>query len=121
MSDAEHVQELVRTGDRDRFLASLFAPDDARPLCLRSMPSTWRSAASRQASANPSIGLIRLQWWRDTLDAIFGRADVPSHPVAEELARAVEQGGLPKQALRNLVTAREFDLYSDPMPGLHGA
>ena len=103
MSDAEHVQELVRTGDRDRFLASLFAPDDARPALLALYAFNLEIGRIAASVSEPQLGLIRQQWWLDTLDAIFGRADVPSHPVAQELARAVEQGGLPKHALRNLV------------------
>ena len=120
MSDAEHVQELVRTGDRDRFLASLFAPDDARPALLALYAFNLEIGRIAASVSEPQLGLIRQQWWLDTLDAIFGGADVPSHPVAQELARAVEQGGLPKHALRNLVLAREFDLYSDPMPDMQG-
>ena len=120
MSDAEHVQELVRTGDRDRFLASLFAPDDARPALLALYAFNLEIGRIAASVSEPQLGLIRQQWWLDTLDAIFGRADVPGHPVAQELARAVEQGGLPKHALRNLVMAREFDLYSDPMPDMQG-
>lgn len=118
MSDAEHVQELVRTGDRDRFLASLFAPDEARPALLALYAFNLESARIAASVSEPQLGLIRQQWWLDTLDAIFGGADVPGQPVAQELARAVERGGLPKHALRNLVLAREFDLYNDPMPDM---
>ncbi len=119
MSDADHVKELVRAGDRDRFLASLFAPDKPRPALLALYAFNLESARIAASVSEPQLGLIRQQWWLDTLDAIFGGADVPAHPVAQELARAAEQGGLPKHALRNLVLAREFDLYSDPMPDIH--
>jgi len=34
------------------------------------------------------------------------------------LSAAIEKGALPKHALHNLIAAREFDLYDDPMPTL---
>lgn len=118
MSNAEHVQDLVRAHDRDRFLSSLFAPDDRRPSLLALYAFNVEVGRIAASVSEPQLGLIRQQWWLDTLDAIFGGSDVPAHPVAQELARAVEQGGLPKHALRNLVLAREFDLYCDPMPDM---
>ena len=45
-------------------------------------------------------------------------ATARGHPVAEALAGAIAAGGLPKQALLDLVTAHEFDLFQDRMPGL---
>ena len=74
MSDAEHVQELVRTGDRDRFLASLFAPDDARPALLALYAFNLEIGRIAASVSEPQLGLIRQQWWLDTLDAIFGRS-----------------------------------------------
>jgi hypothetical protein len=38
--------------------------------------------------------------------------------VAEALARAIAEGQLPQQALLDLVTAHEFDLFHDRMPDL---
>ena len=44
--------------------------------------------------------------------------EVSPHPVAQSLAAAIEAGDLPKHALQNLVKAKIFDLYSDPVPSL---
>ena len=114
---AEHCHDLVRTGDKDRYLASLFAPDDKRPLLLALYAFDAEIARIRHLVSDPGIGLIRQQWWLDTLDGIYG-GNTPVHPVAEELARAIAAAGLPKHALRGLVTAREFDFYADPMANL---
>jgi 15-cis-phytoene synthase len=75
-------------------------------------------ARIRDSVSEPGLGEIRQQWWLDTLDAIYAR-EVPAHPVAQDLARAIEKGDLPKHSFRNLIVARQFDLYSDPMPSLH--
>ncbi|MFN4141282.1 phytoene/squalene synthase family protein [Aestuariivirga sp.] len=111
MSD---VQESVRRHDRDRFLSSLFAPDGKRPHLLALYAFNAEVARVRDVVSDPNIGLIRLQWWRDTLES--GASG--GHPVAEALFSAMKEGGLPKQALVDLVTAREFDLFEDRMPGL---
>jgi phytoene synthase len=63
------------------------------------------------------LGEIRLQWWLDAVDSAYS-GDVPGHPVLQALAPAIEQGNLPKASLRNMIEARRFDLYDDPMPTL---
>ena len=114
---ADHCRDLVRTLDKDRYLASLFAPDGKRPLLLALYAYEVEIARIRDLVSEPAIGLIRQQWWLDTLDGIFA-GTTPAHPVAEELARAVQAAGLPKHALEGLVTAREFDLHGEPMANL---
>ncbi len=116
---SDYCQELVRAGDKDRFLAFLFAPTDKRPHLMALYAFNLEIARVREAVSEPRLGEIRLQWWLDTLDAIYA-GEAPAHPVAEALARAVAAGGLPKEALRNLILARRFDLYDDPMPSLAG-
>ena len=118
MSNAdEHCLGLVRTGDKDRFLATLFAPDAARPHLLALYAFNLEVARIRHVVSEPHVGLIRQQWWRDTLDAIYA-GSIVGHPVAEALARAIAVGRLPREPLQNLVTAHEFDLYADPMPDM---
>lgn len=108
------VADIVRERDRDRYLSSLFAPDDRRDDLLALYAFNAEVMRVRDAVSDPNIGLIRLQWWRDTLENGAGGG----HPVAEALLAAVSSRGLPVQALTDLVTAREFDLFQDPMPGL---
>ena len=68
MADAfDHCEELVRAGDKDRFLATLFAPAASGGRSMRSMPSMSRSRASASCRASRMPGEIRLQWWRDVL------------------------------------------------------
>jgi 15-cis-phytoene synthase len=114
---SDYCQDLVRAGDKDRFLASLFAPTEKRPHLMALHAFNLEIARLRGAVSEPQLGEIRLQWWLDTLDAIYA-GKTAGHPVAEALARAIAAGGLPKDALRNLALARRFDLYDDPMPSL---
>ena len=114
---SDHCQDLVAKADKDRFLACLFAPAEARPHLFALYAFNVEIARIRETVSEPQIGLVRQQWWLDTLDGIYaGRT--PDHPVAQALVSAVAKGDLPKHALQNLVIAREFDLYDDPMPSL---
>ena len=111
-------QDLVRQHDRDRFLSTLFAPDDRRPHLLALYAFNVEVMRIRDAVTEPHLGLIRLQWWRDTVESLYEGGMGAGHPVAEALGDAIQEGGLPKRALLDLVTAHEFDLYQDRMPDL---
>lgn len=112
------VEQIVREQDRDRYLSTFFAPDVKRPHLLALYAFNAEILRIRDAVSEPHLGLIRLQWWRDTIESLHDGGDGGGHPVAEALAGAITEGGLPKQALLDLVTAHEFDLFHDRMPSL---
>lgn len=107
--------DLVRKIDKDRFLATLFAPEKKRVHLLALYAFNAEIIRARDVVSEPAVGEIRLQWWLDALDAIYA-GDLQDHPVAICLSHAITEYQLPKQALQNLVKAHIFDFYSDPMP-----
>ena len=115
MSGADHCTTLVREQDPDRYYATLFAPADRRPALFALYAFSSEIARVRETVSSPMPGEIRLQWWRDALRG-EARGDVGANPVAAELNRAIRVNSLPRQALVDLIDAREFDLYDDPMP-----
>lgn len=106
--------DVVRTADRDRYVATLYAPEDKRADMLALHAFNAEMAAVRDRVRQPLPGEIRLQWWRDVIAGDAGAAS--GHPVAEALVETIERRGLPRQALQNYLDARLFDLYDDPMP-----
>lgn len=110
-----HCERLVREGDPDRYFATLFAPADKRPALFALYAFSLDVARVREAVSTSLPGEIRLQWWRDALQG-EARGDVRAHPVARALDDAVVRYRLPRAALVDLVDARVFDLYDDPMP-----
>jgi 15-cis-phytoene synthase len=112
-----YCRDLVREADRDRYLASLFAPDETRPHVQALYGFNVELTQARERTSDPALGEIRLQWWLDAVEDIY-RGTTPAHPVLEALAPAIAHGGLPLDAFRNMVEARRFDLYDDPMPDL---
>ena len=110
--------DLVRTHDRDRFLTSLFAPEEKRQQLLALYAFNVEICRIPDLVSEPQIGEIRLQWWLDTLAAIY-EGNAQDHPVAQSLASAIAAASLPKAPLENLVKAHIFDLYADPMPTMN--
>lgn len=111
---AAKVSELVRAADHERYLAALYAPAEKRSALLALYAFNAEIAAVRDRVSQPLPGEIRLQWWRDLIEA--DKPEAGGHPIAEALLDAIRSHNLPRQALLNALDARIFDLYDDPMP-----
>jgi phytoene synthase len=112
-----HCEALVRAADRDRFLATLFAPREERGALFALYAFNVEIARVREVVRDPVAGEIRLQWWSDVL-AGDGRGEIEAHPVASALRASVARYGLPPERLQTTISARRFDLYDEPMATL---
>jgi phytoene synthase len=108
-----YCEALLRDGDKDRFLTTLFAPAPARPALHALYAFNLEIARVRGAHAAPA-GEIRLQWW---IDALAGKrpGEAESHPVAAALLDTLKRYQLPLEQLAAMIDARRFDLYDEPM------
>lgn len=104
----------LRDSDRDRYLACLLSPSDKRGPLSALYAFHAEIARVRDLVREPLPGEIRLQWWRDVLDDPSG-ASGEGNPLAEALLACVKSHKLPVPVLQNLIDARIFDLYDDPM------
>jgi phytoene synthase len=109
-----HCEALVRAADKDRFLATLFAPAEHRAALYALYATNIEIARVRELVREPLAGEIRLQWWSDVLRGA-ARGEVAANPVAAALLAAMARYQLPVEQLEALVTARRFDLYDEPM------
>jgi len=107
------LAETVRRASPDRYHATLYAPAGTRDALFALYAFDAEVAAVRDRVREPLPGEIRLQWWRDTLT---GGGEGGGHPVAAPLLAAIRAHSLPVEAFDNLLAARTFDLYADPMP-----
>jgi phytoene synthase len=118
MADAfEHCEQWVRAGDKNRFFATLFAPLKYRRPLYALYAFNLEVARIRELAREPMPGEIRLQWWRDALGGV-ARGDVDAHPIASALRDVIVRYRLPPKALLDLIDARAFDLYDEPVPTL---
>jgi len=104
---------LVKRHDRDRYLSSLFAPRAEREHLFALYAFNHEVAKTAEVVSEPMLGQIRLQWWRESLDGIYGGTP-RRHEVVGPLAEAVGAKDLPRDLLERVIDAREADL--DPSP-----
>ena len=112
--DYAHCQALVRAADKDRFIATLFAPAERRPHLFALYAFNLEIARIGEIAHEPLAGEVRLQWWHDCLSG----GDVAGHPVASALLASVERRNLALEPLLDLIDARRFDVYAEPMATL---
>ena len=112
-----HCEALVRASDKDRFLAALFAPEGPRRHLFALYAFNLEIARVGEVVRTPMAGEIRLQWWRDALQEP-APLEARASPVADALIDTIGACRLPVAPLLDLIEARSFDLYDDPMPSL---
>ncbi len=107
---------LVQTHDRDKFLISLFAPAHSREDIWALFAFNHEIAKTREIVSETTLGLIRLQWWRDAISNIYNEEIPPQHEILKPLALTIKRHNLPREHFDALIYAREFDL-EDVRPG----
>jgi 15-cis-phytoene synthase len=113
----QHCAALVREADRDRYLATLFAPSKHREALLALYAFNVEIARVRDLAREPMPGEIRLQWWREVLGG-ERQSEARAHPVAAALRETLMRYKLAASLLVGLIDARTFDLYDEPMATL---
>ena len=105
-----HCEKLVREADKDRYLASLFAPAEARRDLLALYAFNVEVAGVQGKVREPLAGEVRLQYWHDLID---GAGEPGANPVALALLEIISRRALPRALLLDLVEARRFDVYDE--------
>ena len=113
----EYCAAQVREANKDRFLATLFAPERHRGPLFALYAFDVEMSEVRDRITSPLPGEVRLQWWRDVLTGTEP-GDAAANPIALALRNVVRDFTLPVPALLDLIDARTFDLYDDPMASL---
>jgi phytoene synthase len=109
-----HCEALVREADKDRFLASLFAPAQPRPALHVLYAFNIEVARVAEAAREPLAGEIRLQWWREVI-AGERVEEARGHPVAAGLVDVITRYGLPRLLFDEMIEARRLDLAGEPL------
>lgn len=101
---------LVAEGDPDRFAATMAAPPAARARLLPLYAYNLELARAPWVASEPMIAEMRLQWWRDALEAPTPRA----HEVAAPLHELIRAADLPVAVLDRMAAARRWDIWREP-------
>ena len=113
-NNVTYCAELVRTSDRDRYIAALFAPAEHRSALLALYAFNIEIGRVREAAREALPGEIRLKWWDEVL-AGKRQEEARANPVADALISAIARHNLAAEKLIDLIEARRFDLYDEPM------
>jgi phytoene/squalene synthetase len=114
-ASADVVVVAARAFERDRYLAALLAPVQARPALLTIAAFAGEVGRVPASVSDPMIGAIRLQWWRDAVAAMADPALLATgHPIADALGSAVRAHALPLALLTGYIDATEAGLAADP-------
>jgi len=108
------VGSMVRRHDRDRFQTALFAPAQRRDALLALYAFNYEIARVRESVHEPMLGQIRLQWWREAVDAAYADAVPRRHDVVEALSATIRGYGLSREHFDRLIDTRERDLEDAP-------
>jgi len=99
---------LVRRHDPDRFLTALFAPPERRETLFLVYAFNHEIARAREVVSEPTLALIRLQWWREVVEGARRR-----HEVAGPLGEALDAGLLDAGDLLAMIEGREAEAEPD--------
>lgn len=110
----QDLDALVRRVDEDRWLASRFAPEDARRRLVVLYALNYEIAHAVESVRTPALGDIRLAWWREALGEIHEGGPARSHPVLQRYALALQQTPFPLHRVEALIAARARDLEPAP-------
>ncbi|MGV8996049.1 MAG: phytoene/squalene synthase family protein [Parvibaculaceae bacterium] len=119
MSEAPTDQALmiclgnVKRLDHDRYLSALLAPEPIRAKLIALYAFNTEIARVRETVSEPMLGQIRLQWWRETIEAL-GKGEVRGHEASQALA-TVFGNTLDVAGMIALIDARERDLDDEPL------
>ena len=108
-----YIAQQVRSHDYDRYFSTLFCPAECRLAIFALYAFNIEIATIRETVSEPLIGQMRLQWWRDTIGAIYDGQPI-GHPVAAALADAVASCELAREPFDRMINGREFDLSDEP-------
>lgn len=105
-----YTGSLVRQHDPERFFLTLLQPAAVRPALWALLAFNYEVAKTREVVSEPTLGYIRLQWWRDALINLYAGNKPPKHEILEPLAEAIQLYALPYIFFDALLAGREFDL-----------
>lgn len=108
------IAEAVERQDRDRAIAAMLCPAPRRAEVMTVLAFNGEIARVRDSVSEPTLGHIRLQWWRDAL----ARAESPeaaASPLLHALTLLHDWAEI-RPYLLQLLDARAADLDDPPFP-----
>ncbi|NKB59469.1 MAG: squalene/phytoene synthase family protein [Alphaproteobacteria bacterium] len=108
-----YCADSVRANDPDRYILAMLAPAAVRDALFSLYAFNIEIARTRELVSEPPLGEIRLQWWRDGIDAIYAGKGL-RHGVGNALTQTIATHELSRLHFERLIDARSADLDDNP-------
>ena len=114
--ELDEIRGLARTYEYDRYLTALLMPRAGREGLILLLAFAGELKRIPNLVNEPMIGAIRLQWWRDALEAAArpGATERTANPLADALIATVRRHDLPWGLLQGMIDAAEAELDPEP-------
>lgn len=115
-SDATGLEasaELVQRADPDRFLAAMAAPLSARAVLFPLYAFNVEISRAPWVTQEPLIAEMRLQWWRDALEGVYGGQPSRVLSVAAPLSGLLAGQGWARPLTEAMIDARRWDIAGE--------
>ncbi len=109
--------EIVKAHDRDRYVATLFAPEAKRDDLFTLYAFDAEVSRIRAVISDPLPGEIRLQWWREVINGERA-GEARGNALAKEMCELVARHSLPQAAFDAYFDAKIFEFYNDAFPDI---
>ncbi|KAJ5178998.1 hypothetical protein N7492_002208 [Penicillium capsulatum] len=121
----QYCVALLSKYDRPSYTLSTFIPPHARSFYLALRALNVSLSTIPDTTSSPTIGLMRLQFWRDAVNKILAGSP-PKEPVAILMAAAISElhertqgrARISKGWLTRIINTREQTLTNDPYPNI---
>lgn len=110
---AAQLDEIVATGDPDRYVSAFFAPASKRQALIALYAFHHEVGRVALTVREPMAGHIRLAWWREQIAAVYTGGTLQA-PVPRALAEVARGHALPRDLFDAYLDARAFDLEELP-------
>lgn len=120
MLDKSLIDTLKRV-DPDRYRTAMLAPKDERGQLLVLYAFHAELAKVPEIVSETMIGNIRYQWWRDAIEEIYSGQEPRKHEVVLPLTTLIQEKGLSRFHMDQLIDGRERDLDPAPFADLNAA
>jgi NADH dehydrogenase [ubiquinone] 1 alpha subcomplex assembly factor 6 len=107
----DYCSESVRKLDYEHYFCLMFLKPKPRAANLAIRAFNIETATIKDTVSRPELGLLRMAFWRDTIDLIYKNQPV-THPVAKALHGAVAYFNLTKGWFLRLLEMRAKDVVT---------
>lgn len=111
--------QIVKNHHRSAYLYGLLAPQEVREHVFALYAFAYEIEHIRTTVSEEMVGLIRLQWWRDTIAALYEDKS-RNHDVVQALEKTIHAVKLPQDKFEAFFTAHEQDLSPAPFGDMDG-